>query len=523
MLSASGQVENLSYGRTTTNTGNSMNYFTIRRGIIRRGIIFAAVAVATLGCRASYAQEFDWQRFEVAGRPAFTILPKLENRREPMPWVLYAPTFGTGLPNERDEGWMISHFLEHGIAIAGVDVGESYGSPKGRDIYSALHAQLVESTPKFSSKACLLARSRGGLMLYSWAADNPDKVACIAGIYPVCDLRSYPGLANASGAFGLTEKELAEQLGKHNPVQRLAGLAEAKIPILHIHGDVDSTVPLESNSAAVAKQYDQLGGKMELIVATGQGHNMWRGFFECDDLVDFVIYHATGKLRTSREVPKPIAHWRLDEKTTDTATDSVGDHHGKIIGATRVPGKLGQALSFEREKGQHVAIEYSKDFELDTFTVSAWVKLTRPPTFSGILGTRFGSECTFDMKVNDAKVHGDIGDGKTWIETKVNFYADDTGTTDQGGDLEIGPWYHIVYVIDGGKQQCRLYLDADLKKRIPYRGKALLMQDGQEMRIGHSSSDEYMDGVIDDVQIWSSALSAAQVRTLHRSASGDQE
>ena len=40
--------------------------------------------------------------------------------------------------------------------------------------------------------------------------------------------------------------------------------------------------------------------------------------------------------------------------------------------------------------------------------VAAWVKLTREPTISGILGTRFGKDFTFDMKVNDAKVHGDI-------------------------------------------------------------------------------------------------------------------
>jgi hypothetical protein len=31
---------------------------------------------------------------------------------------------------------------------------------------------------------------------------------------------------------------------------------------------------------------------MDLVVPKGQGHNMWRGFFECQALVDFVIKHA---------------------------------------------------------------------------------------------------------------------------------------------------------------------------------------------------------------------------------------
>lgn len=241
------------------------------------------------------------------------------------------------------------------------------------------------------------------------------------------------------------------------------------------------------------------------------------------DVIALIVFAAfvCSALFAQESLPKPIAHWKLDKLDGDRASDSAGDHHGKVVGATSTTGKLGGALLFDRAQGQHIAVEYSKDFELDTFTVSAWVKLTRPPTFSGILGTRFGGECTFDMKVNDAKVHGDIGNGKTWIETMVNFYADDTGSTDQGGDLEIGPWYHVVYVIDGDKQECRLYLDADLKKRIPYQGKALLMKPGQQMRIGNSSSDEFMDGVIDDVRIWPTALSAPQVHELHRHAQSD--
>jgi hypothetical protein len=36
---------------------------------------------------------------------------------------------------------------------------------------------------------------------------------------------------------------------------------------------------------------------MQLIVATGQGHNMWTGFFECQELVDFVIAQAIAEKR----------------------------------------------------------------------------------------------------------------------------------------------------------------------------------------------------------------------------------
>ncbi|MBN1341400.1 MAG: prolyl oligopeptidase family serine peptidase [Phycisphaerae bacterium] len=224
--------------------------------------------------------------FDVNGHTAFVILPAQQDQARPTPWVWYAPTL-PGLPEDR-ERWMFEKFLAAGMAVAGIDVGESYGSPKGRAAYSALYKKLIE-THGLAAKACLLARSRGGLMLYTWACENPEAVACIAGIYPVCDLRSYPGLANASGAYGLSEAELTAQLNAHNPIDRLAPLAKAGVPIFHIHGDVDTAVPLEKNSGELAQRYRQLGGKVELLVPKGQGHNYWTGFFQCQALVDFVI------------------------------------------------------------------------------------------------------------------------------------------------------------------------------------------------------------------------------------------
>ena len=42
-------------------------------------------------------------------------------------------------------------------------------------------------------------------------------------------------------------------------------------------------------SSLLQSIYAALGGKMQLVVPPGQGHNMWAGFFQCQELVDFVI------------------------------------------------------------------------------------------------------------------------------------------------------------------------------------------------------------------------------------------
>ncbi len=227
--------------------------------------------------------------FLVQDHPAFVILPDAKAAKKPQPWVWYAPTL-PGLPSA-EEKWMFERFTQAGIAIVGIDIGESYGSPDGRAIYSAFYNELTGKRG-FAPKAIMLGRSRGGLMTLCWAAENTTKIAAFAGIYPVCNIASYPGVENASGAYHLSKDELATKLAEHNPIDRLGPLAKAGVPFFAIHGDKDSTVPLDLNSGELRKRYEALGGKMQLIIVPGQGHNMWDGFFHCQELVDFVVANA---------------------------------------------------------------------------------------------------------------------------------------------------------------------------------------------------------------------------------------
>jgi pimeloyl-ACP methyl ester carboxylesterase len=229
------------------------------------------------------------ETFVVDGRPAFLILPEKRDASNPTPWVWYAPT----LPNlpGKEEAWMFAQLLAGGIAVAGIDVGESMGNPAGRALFTAFHQEMVKNRG-MAAKPCLLARSRGGLMLYNWAAENPQAVAAIAGIYPVGNLASWPGLPRACKAYGLSEAELAAVLTDHNPVDRLAPLAKAGIAIMHLHGDKDTVVPLDQNSGLVKERYDELGGRMTLELIQGGGHDMMPHWFESRTLVDFLIRHA---------------------------------------------------------------------------------------------------------------------------------------------------------------------------------------------------------------------------------------
>ena len=231
------------------------------------------------------------ETFEVAGRPAFVMLPAKELRKTPQPWIWYFPTL-PAYPDEHEQ-WMDEQFLTAGIAVAGIDVGESFGSPAGNKVFDQFYNEMVQKGG-YKAKPCLLGRSRGGLMASSWGTNHPESVAGLAGIYPVFDFRTYPGLDKASPAYELPPDQLAARLKEFNPIERVDALAKAHVPVFIIHGDEDQVVPLEQNSAELARRYAAAGqaNAVELMVVKGQGHNFWQGFFRCQQLVDFAIAHA---------------------------------------------------------------------------------------------------------------------------------------------------------------------------------------------------------------------------------------
>ncbi|HQW29458.1 MAG TPA: prolyl oligopeptidase family serine peptidase, partial [Verrucomicrobiales bacterium] len=128
----------------------------------------------------------------------------------------------------------------------------------------------------------------------SWALAHPERVSGIAGIYPVYDYTTYPGIEKAAPAYILNATELEARQDQLNPIRRAAELAKAKIPVFIIHGTDDKVVPLASNSAKLEEIYEASGAGdlIEVMKVEGQGHSFWPGFFNCQELVDFVIKKA---------------------------------------------------------------------------------------------------------------------------------------------------------------------------------------------------------------------------------------
>jgi len=84
----------------------------------------------------------------------------------------------------------------------------------------------------------------------------------------------------------------------------------------------------------------------------------------------------TGPSAAKVDLKNAVGVWLFEGKG-DVAKDETGNgHDGKIIGAKRVGGKVGQALEFDG-KADYVEIEPDKSLNpTDKITVVAWVKST---------------------------------------------------------------------------------------------------------------------------------------------------
>ncbi len=246
-----------------------------------------APAVVPLG--AQEAPHRTAETFEIAGHTAF-----LQAAPQPAvgkPWIWYAPTL-RGL-SFAERKMYFETFMKAGISIAGFDLGEVRGAPASTAKFTLFYDAMVQRG--YSQKPILLGQSRGGMITLAWAFRHPDKVKAWVGIYPVCNLASWP-LKNSKtqtlADFAMTEPELAARLGEFNPIDNLAGLAANKVPMFAVHGDSDVVVPYDLNTRLLEDRYEAAGGQISVKVIPGEGHKVGPSFFECRELIEFVLEQA---------------------------------------------------------------------------------------------------------------------------------------------------------------------------------------------------------------------------------------
>lgn len=232
---------------------------------------------------------FDQYTFAYQDREAIVVCPK--HAATGNPWI-WRPAFFGAFASVDEE------LLRRGFHVAYYDLTHLYGSPRARKSGTDFYWNMVRMYG-LSPKVTLEGFSRGGLFAYNWAADHPDKVACIYVDAPVCNVFSWPGRSPENAGlwkglleeWGLADDQMNSFSG--NPIDRLKPLTDAGIPVICVCGDSDKVVPFSENSAIVRQRYTAMGAPFELILKPGVDHHP-HSLSDPAPVVDFIIRHQPG-------------------------------------------------------------------------------------------------------------------------------------------------------------------------------------------------------------------------------------
>ncbi|MCK4294226.1 MAG: LamG domain-containing protein, partial [Planctomycetes bacterium] len=194
--------------------------------------------------------------------------------------------------------------------------------------------------------------------------------------------------------------------------------------------------------------------------------------------------------------PTLVGWWTFDEGEGDTAFDWSGHgNHGTLIDDPQwVPGQIGGALDFDG--------------------VDDYVDFGNPPGWPSGLSARsmcgWGKTDTVAAGFRWIAAYGSPGTGQAMF---IGMNADDLFGGGYGDDVqwndfwEVGVWHHICLTYDG--TTARLYADGSEVASAAKNWNLVLSR----AHIGRQVNDttEFWDGSVDDVRIYSRALSQAEI------------
>jgi hypothetical protein len=200
-----------------------------------------------------------------------------------------------------------------------------------------------------------------------------------------------------------------------------------------------------------------------------------------------------------------IAYYNLDEVAGDRVRDGSGrNHHGVARGRLAfVPGRFSNGVRLDG--GSWIEIPAAADLELfDSFTLAAWVKPDRLDGLAGLVARADDGWRSYYLGL--AGESAEIGwDG---VQTEVAV---------RGGVFPAaGEWVHVAATVDE-ILNTRLYLDGQLvaTARAPFSpsrtGSPVPLVLG---RLGGLGGPALYHGVLDEVRVYSKALSDDDIREL---------
>jgi membrane dipeptidase len=208
----------------------------------------------------------------------------------------------------------------------------------------------------------------------------------------------------------------------------------------------------------------------------------------------------------------PFSYYKLD----DDLNDSRGVHTATATGTTSAnPGKVGKARSLNGSS-DYLSLGNMTEFDnAQRFTVAAWVQFSS--TAQQAFVTKWGSQ------VSQNTFWTDFQSGKPRAAFAIGEFI-----VAMGSGIDGSAWHHVVWAYDGtaSTNATRLMLYVDGTQRTldfsTYTVPSRLSQTTTPVNIGsyNNGTGFFFNGKIDEVGLWSTALSKEMIDFLYKGGTG---
>lgn len=118
----------------------------------------------------------------------------------------------------------------------------------------------------------------------------------------------------------------------------------------------------------------------------------------------------------------------------------------------------------------------------------------------------------FNNQTNDNMIFGDLGGNRLHLGSRgASYHSGHWGDDVGGGTTQPGVWHHVAYTNDSGNNQT-IYVDGVAVAGPASNGTGGL-ENGDNVVLGTSGNEGSLNGSIDDVKVFNSLLTPAEIQT----------
>ncbi len=226
---------------------------------------------------------------------------------------------------------------------------------------------------------------------------------------------------------------------------------------------------------------------------------------------------TVGSVAAEESGANPVAYWNFDEGSGTTAHDLTPNGNNGILGPGDAIPTWGSKDLCVSEKclffdGTNDVISGSTNSSLkvQSSTLSGWVKM------NSFAGANHKMIASYANNITASGVEWGVNNSGylsfAYNDGSVRGWYEDTATP-----LQPAKWYYVSIVWDKTAGQVKFYVNGNLSSTVTTTT-GTIVYGSETLLIGYQSQNDFLNGWIDELRIYSYSQSAAQVRAGYLSA-----